>query len=1100
MNMQGYTRSEIEKAKSVQDFIAQQGFISAKNIKAVVKSGVWTNLPFTLKDIENSINIYGPSIPGLKGKTKKHASPTIQLEHVPRSVVTYIELLIDFMFINSLPFFIGLASPVQYAFVYHASGGRGSSSLWYIFTSVMAFWTSNGFRVRSVRMDLEGAMNVVAPRIRAIGIQVDQASPGDHVPQVERLIQTIKGTVRSLKASVPIDWPRLVLIRAVCQAVRMFNLVPSSVVPDGEVPYTRVLGIKPDYRRDSRLAFLEPVEAMGPESDNSMDQRTQTMFNLGPVDGSKSGAYQLLNPLTGRVVYRSQFTSVPLSNYHVSLLKQMVMRDKDPLGPTFEFRRGSADANILLDDSSLSDLIIESHPREYRPLHEVRGILPELASDFVSSPPISDLSLVNADVPSTSFDTSFVPSEQLPVPSVGGGGSIATLPSNASSYDQLNEQAATQDETLDYFEYDHAFDSSPAGNIPVLEESDHAESSVMEIHTSHVEDHKLPVKSLHRNMASMDGNYWKPVSEGSQRVRKAPSKFTFPVFNRDGGVMMDQKALFGSVFRITQTPKQAIKSRGDVAMQALINEIAQLTDKNTFEPVLYHELSAQQKKNVIPSFTFMEDKFDPTTREYIKTKARTVAGGHKQDRTIYESNWSPTVSSPALFTVAGIAALERRHVAVLDIPTAYPNASKETTGDTVTYIILAEMETAILVMLRPKFSRFVRDDGKMVVRLAKALYGLIESAKLWYLEISSTLLADGFTQNKYDLCVFNKNVGGKASQITICLHVDDMLLTSHDLPMIMHLHSILEAKYGTMALKLGPILSFLGMTFDFSKSGKVVIKMDKFIDEVLEKGNVPGLAESPAGENLFAVDDTLDLLPKPQQEYMHSVVAMILYLAKKTRPDLLTLIGFLTRRVNKFNIQDLKKLERGLRYLRATKDLPFTLSFSSDLQVVSSIDASYASSHDFKSISGATTSLGGASIHASSKAQSLIVKSSFEAELVATSDYAGRPIWVRLFLTDQGYTVGPATLEQDNQGTIAAIKNGAPSSDRSRHINIRFFWVSDRVKERDVQVQYVPTEFLLADLLTKPLQGSRFIQLRDRLLGIGGDTGSSGAAYVIVMH
>jgi hypothetical protein len=123
---------------------------------------------------------------------------------------------------------------------------------------------------------------------------------------------------------------------------------------------------------------------------------------------------------------------------------------------------------------------------------------------------------------------------------------------------------------------------------------------------------------------------------------------------------------------------------------------------------------------------------------------------------------------------------------------------------------------------------------------------------------------------------------------------------------------------------------------------------------------------------------------------------MILYLAKKTRPDFLPLIGFLTRRVNKFNNQDLKKLERGLRYLRATKDLPFTLSFSSDLQVTSSIDASYASSHDFKSISGATTSsLGGASsIHASSKTQNLIVKSSFEAELVVvfccwSSSYPG---------------------------------------------------------------------------------------------------------------
>ena len=83
------------------------------------------------------------------------------------------------------------------------------------------------------------------------------------------------------------------------------------------------------------------------------------------------------------------------------------------------------------------------------------------------------------------------------------------------------------------------------------------------------------------------------------------------------------------------------------------------------------------------------------------------------------------------------------------------------------------------------------------------------------------------------------------------------------------------------------------------------------------------------------------------------------------------------------------------KYLNGTKHLEFTLCFNQEFQVISSVDAAYGVIHDFKSMSGATTTLGGGSLHAQSKAQSLTTKSSFEAELVSLSDYGGRVIWTQ---------------------------------------------------------------------------------------------------------
>ena len=115
----------------------------------------------------------------------------------------------------------------------------------------------------------------------------------------------------------------------------------------------------------------------------------------------------------------------------------------------------------------------------------------------------------------------------------------------------------------------------------------------------------------------------------------------------------------------------------------------------------------------------------------------------------------------------------------------------------------------------------------------KALYGLLDSAKLWNDEFTNTLTQDGYIQNEYDACVFNKVVD--EVQVSVYVHVDDLMVTSKNEDLIKDLHRVLQSKYGTMQLNLGKVHSFLGMTFDFTEDGKVKIKMDKFIKELLEK-------------------------------------------------------------------------------------------------------------------------------------------------------------------------------------------------------------------------------------------------------------------------
>ena len=119
-----------------------------------------------------------------------------------------------------------------------------------------------------------------------------------------------------------------------------------------------------------------------------------------------------------------------------------------------------------------------------------------------------------------------------------------------------------------------------------------------------------------------------------------------------------------------------------------------------------------------------------------------------------------------------------------------------------------------------------------------------------------------------------------------------------------------------------------------------------------------------------------------------------------------------------------------------------------------------------------------------SSKQTIVANSSTEAEMIAVSDHAGELIAQNEFYIHQCGMNKPAILYQDNQSTIRLLKNGKSSSDRTKHIKIRYFWLKDRVDVKDILMEYMPTEDMIADILTKPLQGDLFIRLRKALMNL----------------
>jgi Reverse transcriptase (RNA-dependent DNA polymerase) len=247
---------------------------------------------------------------------------------------------------------------------------------------------------------------------------------------------------------------------------------------------------------------------------------------------------------------------------------------------------------------------------------------------------------------------------------------------------------------------------------------------------------------------------------------------------------------------------------------------------------------------------FLKEKFKPSGK-FDKVKSRYVAGGHMQHRDEYTSaeTSSPTVGLQSIFCVISIAAKERRKVGSMDVGTAYLNATMEKE-----VIMRIESElAAMLVTMYPEDYQ-LDQDGCIYVVLVKALYGCVESAKLWYDEITPTLRALGFVSNSKDLCVFNLQRNGH--QVTVCLYVDDLLVTSIDEGDIDWLHQQLELNYVNVSINKGHSHSYLGMTLNFSTESEVKVNMESYVRDVLDLYNVTGYRLTPADIDLYVIDET----------------------------------------------------------------------------------------------------------------------------------------------------------------------------------------------------------------------------------------------------
>jgi hypothetical protein len=386
---------------------------------------------------------------------------------------------------------------------------------------------------------------------------------------------------------------------------------------------------------------------------------------------------------------------------------------------------------------------------------------------------------------------------------------------------------------------------------------------------------------------------------------------------------------------------------------------------------------------------------------------------------------------------------------------------------------------SVYLKLFPSWQKIVRRDGSILFSVRKALYGLAESARLWFIHLVAVLTKFGFVQSKVDKAMLFIRKGD--SLVILLILVDDMLVVHNYPAMYKRLVAFLKSHLNGLTEQLGPTLSFLAMTIECSK-GSIAVSRKGYIDKVLMEHGVIKESDSPGTMDMLTIKAST---PLPEHSLSHLI--MELKFLDDVRPDIKFCTSFMTMSMSRPS-ESLKALAfKVLAYLNRSKSRCMVFSPSS-LQIVAYCDASFNVHVDGRSHYGVLLKVGevNAPFYAKSGVIKAIVRSSTEAEIHALNEAASEILHAVDLMTELGFPQATVPVFEDNQSAIALLTTPDLNfQTRSKHIRVKAFFFQEQLAKKLFRLVYATTENMLThspDYATKPMVGSKVSIAADNVL------------------
>ena len=317
--------------------------------------------------------------------------------------------------------------------------------------------------------------------------------------------------------------------------------------------------------------------------------------------------------------------------------------------------------------------------------------------------------------------------------------------------------------------------------------------------------------------------------------------------------------------------------------------------------------------------------------------------------------------------------------------------------------------------------------------------------------------------------------------------MDDLLILLEDINEVLKVKATLAAAFEMV--DFGEVSVVLGMRVTRDRErGVLCIDQEKYAEEVLKRFNMenckPISIPLPTDQKLVKAQGAFTDEEKRSMEAIpyRQAVGSLMYLMVSTRPDLAAALGVLARFMQDPGRVHWEAAKRVLRYVQQTKKLGLKFRRQESLEIVGFCDSDWGGDPDTRrSTSGYVFLIGGGAFSWCSKRQGGSALSSCEAEYYAAAQAAMEVAWQRSFLQEIGLKQQEAIIiGSDSQSALNLIDNPV-YHERSKHIGIKVHYVREQVLKKEVEFIYVPTEYQVADALTKAVPREKLEFCRKRM-------------------
>jgi hypothetical protein len=445
--------------------------------------------------------------------------------------------------------------------------------------------------------------------------------------------------------------------------------------------------------------------------------------------------------------------------------------------------------------------------------------------------------------------------------------------------------------------------------------------------------------------------------------------------------------------------------------------------------------------------------------------------------------YAETPERTLLFLTLGLSATAGEYEVTADVERAYLNA--DSLDENV--VILAPDDMPL-----PKISR-----------LLKGLYGERKASRGWDIHIDRIMTE--LKWKKLDICrgmYLKIREDGKKARAQ--RHSDDVKMGGNDISMVNEEAAALSAK-----IKMSPwtpVRRFLGVeiervnleTGEHDDLGQVALvrqtekinsmeaRFQRLHDEYNPRGikrETPGPCHGPESDDATLHPDRFVELNEKGTKLYQELVGTLTWIAG-ARPQIKFACLLLSKKCLKPRKWDMQNAVWAMDYLVNTADTPLVLG-GPVLDPETTSDSSFATMEERETVLGhgiTTAPLSGA-IEAHSKTTKSAITSVWETELVALSDAVKAQEFVTHACEEMGYDIPPERkVYCDNKGVLMWGEGNA-SNKRSRHVDVKYYYVRHAVRDGRVTIEYVPTKENYADVLTKGFSRRDFKQLAARILG-----------------